>query len=222
MLTKIHKNILYPILVVIIHLWQPLYAEEKEVVHTDLPHYYFAYGSNLSYDFLKERLKNGQWLDGWHKDGELEGSIPFELGVYELSDYEFSYSLDAEPFGDEGTAGNVIPKQGSKVYGIVYRLSDIHLAELDKGEDVPEAYARVAVDVHKCRSAIFGIHDFSEPLKVWMYVGNPKYITWEKNPDPVYVDLLVESARKHLFPPEYIEEYLNVKFLAEKLQQKAM
>src|SRR5688572_11622890 len=87
-------------------------------------HYYFAYGSNLSYPFLKERLKNGEWIDDWHKDGELEGPIPVDMGCYELPGYEFGYTLDVEPFGDMGTAGNIIPKNNSTVYGVLYKISE--------------------------------------------------------------------------------------------------
>ncbi|KIA76868.1 gamma-glutamylcyclotransferase family protein [Parachlamydia sp.] len=175
----------------------------------DLPHLYFAYGSNVSYDFLKERLKNGSWVDEWHKDGELEGKAPIDLGAYELNDYEFSYSLDTTPFGESGTAGNIAPKEGAKVYGAVYCLSDAQLAELDIGEDAPEAYARVAVKVQRCATQAFKNLQAPESLIVWAYVGNPKHVTQEENPDLEYVRRLVESAFERLFPSEYIDQYLD-------------
>lgn len=208
----------------------PLHAKEKgdnmsctAMQSNGLPHLYFAYGSNLSYDFLKERLKNGEWIegDGWHKSGVLEEPIPVDLGSFELPDYEFSYSLDVEPFGDTGTAGNVVPKKGERVYGVVYRLSEAHLAELDKTEDVPEAYARVAVKVHRCAIAILGEHSAPASLTAWVYVGNPKYVVQKENPDPLYVDLLVKSACDRSFPPKYIDQCLRVNSLEES-QEEAM
>lgn len=208
------KNIINAI-IAITWLLQPLNAKEDKnstlVQHACLSHNYFAYGSNLSHNFLKERLKNGQWIDEWHKDGELIGHIPIDLGSFELLDYEFSYSLNVESFGEEGTAGNIIPKKDAKVYGIVYRLSDTHLVELDKTEDVPEAYTRVAVKVHRCAKNILSENNFSTPLIAWVYVGNPKYVVQKENPDPVYVDLLIKSACERSFPPEYIEKYLDIK-----------
>lgn len=174
-----------------------------------LSHYYLAYGSNLSYDFLKERLKNGNWIDEWHKNGELEGPIPQDLGTFKLFDYEFSYSLNVEPFGETGTAANVQPKKGSIVYGALYKLSDAQLLELDKTEDVQEAYVRIAVKVHKCAEAAFEAIHLPDQLTAWVYVGNPKYVVQDSSPDPLYVDLLVRSAYERSFPPNYIEECLQ-------------
>ncbi|MBS4167588.1 gamma-glutamylcyclotransferase family protein [Parachlamydia sp. AcF125] len=185
---------------------------------SDLPHLYFAYGSNLSYEFLKERLKNGEWLDEWHREGVLEGQPPLDLGTYILDDYEFSYSLNVTPFGEEGTSGNIIPKKGSQVYGVVYQLSDAHLAELDRTEDIPEAYKRVAVQVHKCATKVLGNFPLGESLTAWVYVGNSKYIQIEENPNREYVNLLIHSAFERLFPREYIDQYLQAKYPNEILE----
>lgn len=165
--------------------------------------YYFAYGSNLSHDFLIERLKNGEWLsDGWHKTGTLEGPFPIDLGTFVLLDYEFGYTLD---IGTE-TAGNVIPKTSSKVYGAAYQISREQLEELDRSEDVPEDYLRIAVIVDKVASSVFS----EGSIEAWVYVGQPHKCTDKTNPDPDYVDLLVNSATQRNFPQEYIDNYLQV------------
>src|SRR5262245_29709689 len=79
----------------------------------ELSHFYFAYGSNLSYDFLKERLKDGEWIDDMHKAGTLQGPAPVDFGSYVLRDFEFAYNLDVESFGDSGTAANITSKKGA-------------------------------------------------------------------------------------------------------------
>lgn len=178
--------------------------------------YYFAYGSNLSYAFLKERLKNGKWVDDWHKDGILEDPIPIDLGTYVLPDYEFGYTLNLETLGEKGTSGNILSKKGSIVYGVLYLLSDKHLKELDLSEDVPRSYERVSVKVHRVASLLFYEPNSPSSAIAWVYVGNPKYMTDEMNPDPIYEKLLIEAALERHFPQSYIEKYLHADVYALK------
>lgn len=195
---------------------KPAYAEtqsKKHCIKADLNQFketsianiqnvfYFAYGSNLSADFFRERLKDGKWLpDGWHKTGNLKGPTPKDYGTFILPDYEFGYSLD---LGNE-TTGNIIPKKGSKVYGVIYEITQEQLLELDLSEDVPIDYNRVAVKVYKVSNTILTFQD------AWVYIGNQNKYTHIINPDPEYVELLVNSATQRNFPVEYIQQYLNV------------
>ncbi|MDB6081829.1 MAG: hypothetical protein JWO53_1101 [Chlamydiia bacterium] len=206
----IKKNWVYFLLTITWYICPaPILAGENKPFTTT--HYYFAYGSNLSYDFLKERLKDGSWIDGWHRGGQLPDPLPIDMGSFELSDYEFRYSLNVEPFEDIGTAGNVKPKRGAKVYGAVYKISEKQLAELDKSEDVPEAYARIAVKVHRIAKPILNKSSSPSILTVWVYVGNPKYVIEEENPDPEYTGLIIRSAYERAFPIHYIENHLTIK-----------
>ncbi|MBS0622814.1 MAG: gamma-glutamylcyclotransferase [Verrucomicrobia bacterium] len=172
----------------------------------EVPCYYFGYGSNLSYDFLKERLKNGEWIGEWEKDGVLEGPVPTDLGVYALSNYEFGYTL--KPFDESYTTGNILPKEGAKVYGALYLIcSQQHIDALDASEDVPRDYKRVAVKVHQVASSRF---QNSPPSAIaYVYVGNKKYVTDAINPDPEYVDFLIEAAQGRALPTAYIDKFLK-------------
>ena len=165
---------------------------------------YFAYGSNLSSSFLEERLKDGEWLpDGWHKTGRLKGPSPVDHGTYWLDGYEFGYTLDQ----GSDTTGNIVPKPGARVYGVVYTISPTQLEELDQSEDVPKGdYARVAVEVNKVASRFLG----PPVVKAWTYVGNPHLVTKKVCPDPEYVARLVESATQRGFPQEYVDSSLRV------------
>ena len=168
---------------------------------------YFAYGSNLSAAFLQERLKDGEWLpDGWHKSGQFQGPAPVDHGTYVLDDYEFGYTLDQ---GAE-TTGNVVPKQGAHVYGVVYSLSTNQLKELDATEDVPRDYLRVAAKVHKFADEGFKTRVVNAWEDAWVYVGNSTLVTEKLKPDPEYVDLLVSSATERGFPQDYVNHFLKV------------
>lgn len=162
-------------------------------------HLYFAYGSNLNYEFFKERLKDGEWVDSWHREGVLTEEAPRLIGSYVLENYEFGYTFNAEPFGDSGASANIFPKEGSKVYGVVYEISDDQLRELDKTEDVPEAYERVAVTVY----------NVTDTLQAWTYVGNPKYLSDDLDLDPEYMELVVQGAYQNQLPEEYINQLLG-------------
>jgi len=162
---------------------------------------YFAYGSNLSYEFLKERLKDGPWTGDWERSGCLIGKAPIDLGSYWLDDYEFGYTLDIVPFGEIGTAANIAPKEGARVYGVLYMLSERQLAELDVTEDIPEAYTRVAVKINRLVTNRF---NSLESITAWAYIGNPKYVITDLTPDPAYVKLIVKGAKEHDLPEAYI------------------
>lgn len=167
-------------------------------------HYYFAYGSNVDGSFLEERLKDGEWTsDGWHKTGQLRGKKPTDYGVYYLDGYEFGYTLQDGKL----TTGNIAPKEGSRVYGVLYGLSEEQFQELDRTEDVPRDYKRVAVVVHRLGLASL---DKMSMLTADVYVGNPERVTDHVCPVLEYVDRLIDAATKRCFPPEYIDSYLKV------------
>ena len=192
--------------IVVLALLVHVQLQSSSTSQTDL---YFAYGSNMSSEFLCERLKNGDWTsDGWHKTGNLEGPFPEDLGTYMLHDYEFSYNL-ADTDSQTETAGNITKKIGSFVYGVLYKITKEQLQELDISEDAPENYRRIEVIVH--RSQDNAREDVPACATAWAYVGNPKYLTTTINPDPEYVELLHSAAIKRRFPRDYIEQYLEQK-----------
>jgi hypothetical protein len=178
--------------------------------------YYFAYGSNLSHNLMvEERLKDGDWTgDGWHKEGIMAEPKPVDMGFYQLKGYEFSYSLDCTSFG-EGFAGTVTKKEGSTVFGIVYRLTKEHFAILDDSESVnwinPEegAYFRETVKVYKHATNTFDSEFAPEEITAHVYIGNPKFISPDISYDDDYVSHLIQFARERLFPQDYILRYFS-------------
>jgi hypothetical protein len=176
--------------------------------------YYFGYGSNLSHPFMCERLKDGKWIDDYHKDGKLQGSAPEDLGGFYLDDYEFSYSLDLTAFAETGTAANVIAKKGSRTFGVLYKISKAQLKELDKSEDTPVAYQRLAIKVHRLPTVVGSgkatQKNFSSKV-AWVYVGQKKHLTQNYNPDKDYVSIILSGAREHGLPASYVQQFLDYK-----------
>lgn len=186
--------------------------------------YYFGYGSNISQEFMHERLRNGEWTSSWTRAGYINGPIPIDLGVYYLENYEFAYNLDTEPFGDPGVAANIIKNPGSRVYGVLYRISKCQLEEIDKSEDEPIAYKRVQLTIKKMPALILNKRNDGlnspEQVTAYVYVGQDKYITYSIKPEPEYVDIILKGANEHNFPRKYVNNYLIPKTVIEVKQSK--
>ncbi len=89
--------------------------------------YYFAYGSNMSEEQIRERL--GREVIG--EKGMLNG---FEL-IFKKQAYKkpgISYA-------------NIINKEGSEVQGAIYKISEEELAEIDRKEGYPNHYNRIVL-----------------------------------------------------------------------------
>lgn len=154
---------------------------------------------------MYERLKDGEWTDdGWHKTGSLRGPKPIDLGTYVLENHEFRYDVLDLGSRTRETACNIVPKQGARTYGVVYRVTNEQLNILDKEEDVPRNYRRVALKVQVVADNVFNpdVEKSPSELEVWAYMGQPEFITDNWQPDPEYVELLESSARKRGNIPE--------------------
>lgn len=138
---------------------------------------------------------------------ETNEIFPKHVGVYVLEDYEFAYNL--EDLDKSCTWGNVMPKKGSQVYGLVSQLSEEQLAKLDKSEDVPIDYLRVALDVKKYAN---GSINHNKKLKVWVYVGADKNRFVAPKITSNYENIILKGANKEKLPKEYIDNYLKIPF----------
>ena len=86
--------------------------------------YYFAYGSNMDFDQLKERCPSAQFVSiGYLKDHALKFTIYSPVRFCGCADIVFS--------------------QDCLVFGVVYKLSEDDLRKLDYFENVPHSYVRV-------------------------------------------------------------------------------
>ncbi len=142
---------------------------------------YFAYGSNMDPDFLAGVLSielDPGWaahLDGWR--------LIFNKGGEE----EWGHTVVA----------NVIEEAGCSTYGVVYRLPREVLPALDAFEQAPEHYRRANVWVEP-----LGRHARQAALT---YLGQPRWLVAQGSPDPAYLELLLQGARRHGLPEAYID-----------------
>jgi gamma-glutamylcyclotransferase len=137
----------------------------------------FAYGSNMC---------SGRFRDyGVHLQGDACAAL---LGEYRLRFNKLSQK-------DCSGKANVEPHPGGQVWGVLYTVSTADLAILDDGEG--RGYRRTRLCV---RTVDGGVID------AWVYVATQPRDDPTLRPYEWYRRFLVEGAREHSLPPEYIVE----------------
>lgn len=86
-------------------------------------HYYFAYGMNTNPDAMQERLE--------------KSGVARSLGAARLYGWKFRFAYHAD----------VIPEPGHAVDGVLWLITDEHLARLDSREGFPHYYNRERMPV---------------------------------------------------------------------------
>jgi len=139
--------------------------------------YYFAYGSNMNHKQIKERCKNAKFISR----------------VY-LEDYDFVY--DGYSHLRRGAVANIIPKQGSRVWGGLFEIDESGLKELDKCEGYPRCYQRKQIIVKD---------DNNKEYQAYVYFREPL----EKGiPSEEYRNIVIRGAKDCNLPENYIKEKL--------------
>ena len=139
------------------------------------PIWYFAYGSNMCRAIFLDRREMRPLKTQWGW----------------LQEYELRFNIPVGP-GERGVA-NVEASVGTRTCGVLYSLTPEDCARLDRTEGVPVGlYRRIPVEVAvgEDRIAAFTYQSL---------------LTQEgRKPSPRYMGLLLDGARHHGLPAEYI------------------
>jgi cation transport regulator ChaC len=138
--------------------------------------WYFAYGSNLNLATFtgRRRMRPLQMRWGW-----LEG-------------YRLCFDIPVGP-GERGVA-NICVDVAARICGVLYQLTAEEAARLDRTEGVDKGvYRRVAVTV--------AIGD-GERVEAFAYQS--ALTQGGRRPSARYIGLLVDGAREHGLPAEYV------------------
>lgn len=141
---------------------------------TQATSWYFAYGSDMNRAQMASRM--GQAL---------------EAHVAHLPNYELVFNRKVR--GGTATA-NVRPASGQTVYGVLYKISEAALRNLDRFEGAPAHYRRIQVTV------TLG----NRPVIAQVYIATKV----EKGLRPAghHLQTIVQGATEHALPAEYIEQ----------------
>ena len=142
-------------------------------------HLYFAYGSNLDQNQMRERCPNNR-----------------PIGVAYLPGYRLAFTFYSDGRWKCGCA-DIVRDINSTVWGYVYELNDRGLMRLDNYEGCPYCYRRFQTKVISV--------DGKEFPHVWVYEvvdkGNYK-------PSGEYLGILLRAAEEYGFPESY-KRYLE-------------
>jgi len=142
---------------------------------------YFAYGSNMDADQMKERCPTGQ-----------------VLGAGMLRDYRLAFTVYSSGWG--GGTADIVHEPGHEVWGVVYVVGMQDLDCLDAFEGCPDHYRRAQLPVHV---------DGTEYPGVWVYevVRKAPFVP----PRREYVETMRKAAREYGFPAGYVESLSAVR-----------
>ncbi len=138
--------------------------------------WYFAYGSNLHRDIFIERRQMRPLVTRWGW----------------LGDYRLCFNIPVGP-GERGVA-NIEPEPGARICGALYLLTADDFERLDRTEGVHfNIYRRLPVEI---------VTPEREGIAAFSYQST--LTTSGRKPSPRYMGLLLEGARQHGLPDEYV------------------
>jgi gamma-glutamylcyclotransferase len=137
--------------------------------------WYFAYGSNLSQDRMRQRT----------------GAVPPARSAW-LNHYRLSFNLHA----GGAIYANIVPCPQSIVWGATYWISDEMIKALD-------GYEAVAMG-HYRRSRVEVETENGEQLWAETYIGGDRFVGEEGTPSKAYLQLILAGAREHDLPESYV------------------
>jgi len=138
---------------------------------------YFAFGSNL----YSERIRINN------------PSAKFK-STAKLHDHQLGFNYFSKRW--QGAPATVLEIPGEHVWGVLWELDLDHLPTLDKQEGVPRVYKRKEVQVE--------LEDGTNTTAYTYYLVKPD--EQDKRPSKVYLDVILNGAREHSLPAEYIRK----------------
>ena len=139
---------------------------------------YFAYGSNLDLPQMKRRCPSSKLIS--------KGS---------LSGYRLTFNTFSSGWG--GGVADVIQDQGSKVWGLIFELSDTDLERLDRYE----GYHKDETSLYERWKTVIDTPN-GQVSDVWVYtvVEKQKFV----KPTLEYLQIIKDAAVKWNFPKAYL------------------
>ena len=151
-------------------------------------HLMFAYGSNMDLDDLAR----------WAQSKGLPTPRVFDHYVACLRGFERVWNYHSR--ARAGGAANVQPAEGCCVWGLVLEvdLETRHL--IDRKEGHPDRYSRGEAPL------VVELPQDGRTVRAWVYQVTPPHIRDELiPPTQAYLDLIIQSAIRHNFPPGAVE-----------------
>jgi cation transport regulator ChaC len=147
---------------------------------------YFAYGSNMNWDQMRDRCPSTRFDSIVRADG------------YQLAFTRFSKNRQC------GVA-DIVANAGSRVWGVVFEIPDDEVNVLDQSEGYSPGRAREKNAYERRQLNVFRQVSNASPITVWTYVVVNKLKSSPK-PSAEYKATILAGARHWKLPADYVEE----------------
>lgn len=144
---------------------------------------YFAYGSNMDWDQMKERCASARFV-----------------GMAELRDHKLAFTRRSVKRGC-GVC-DAVPLSGNSMWGAVFEVVDADIGRLDVHEGYQPGRAKNSYWRKECHVYVNG--DDKQPMAVVSYFGDPQ--DNPPLPNSKYKNLLISGARRWQLPDAYVKQ----------------
>lgn len=144
---------------------------------------YFAYGSNMDWDQMKERCPSARFV-----------------GVAELRDHRLAFTRRSVKRGC-GVC-DAVSHSGKVMWGAVFEIDEVDVGRLDMQEGYQPGRAKNSYWRRECHVFLDG--DNTQPMAVVSYFGDPQ--DNPPLPNSKYKNLLVLGARRWQLPDAYVKQ----------------
>ncbi len=160
---------------------------------------YFAYGSNMSSEQMRERCPNSKYL-----------------GYGFIKNYKIDFTRMSQI--REGGVADIIHSEDDTVWGVFYNLTEDDLVSLDTKEGYPRTYTRSNFSCNIINNNV-KIRQTEQVTAIAYTVVNKSPITIP--PSIKYLKILQDAAFEHAFPIEYQKMLykFGIKNYNEKLEK---
>ena len=110
--------------------------------------------------------------------------------------------------------GDMVPSESEtdEVYGVLFSIDESHKSRLDKAEGYPKyGYDKKTIDVITIKG---------EKYRPVMYFAKPSAIDPKKKPYHWYKEQVVQGAREHGLPEDYIKKIKAVESIPDQDQER--
>ena len=145
---------------------------------------YFAYGSNMNWDKMRQRCASSRFV-----------------GRAVLRGYMLEFTRESQ---EHHGVADVVTKDGAHVWGVVYELSNLDVGKLDVKEGFRLGRDREKNSYNRNECLVFLDGEDQQPLTVSAYFGvaqnNPPL------PNTAYKNSILDGAKYWHLPEAYIRE----------------
>lgn len=143
---------------------------------------YFAYGSNLNIQRIRQRI------------GRTPNARRVELAGYQL--------LFNKRGSETQSFANITDEKNGRVLGVIYECSESELKDLDRHEGV--------AGQHYTRHLVWVTTESGERLQAVTYIAGENFICENLQPTDDYLQIIISGASHHGLPTQYIDEIKEI------------